>query len=188
VERSAVLDERACVSDARAGDDAAFATLFEYYRGPIVGYLRRLVGDREVAEDLAQDTFLKAYRAIERTNEELNFRAWLYRIATNTALSYHRRQRILQWLPFSPGLREPSGEARLGERLGEEELVESALRRLKPEHASLLLLRHHQGMSLEEMAATLGVSAGVAKSRLYRARESFVRAYEALDREREDGR
>jgi RNA polymerase sigma-70 factor (ECF subfamily) len=173
-----MIDERALIGHAKAGDDAAFASLYAQYQRPITGYLRRLVGNGEVAEDLAQETFLKAYRALGRTNDELNFRAWLYRIATNNALSYHRRQRILQWLPFASGSREPSAESRYAERLGEQELVEETLRRLKPEHASLLLMRHHQGLSLTEIATVLSVDNSVAKARLFRARQAFMRAYD----------
>jgi RNA polymerase sigma-70 factor, ECF subfamily len=178
-----MIDERALIGHAQAGDDAAFASLYAQYQRPITGYLRRLVGNGEVAEDLAQETFLKAYRALGRTGDELNFRAWLYRIATNNALSYHRRQRILQWLPFASGSREPADESRHAERLGEQELVEAALRRLKPEQASLLLLRHHQGLSLSEIATVLGVDASIAKARLFRARHAFMRAYDEMTSE-----
>jgi RNA polymerase sigma-70 factor, ECF subfamily len=178
-----VLDEHALIGNARTGDDAAFSALFAQYRVPVTGYLQRMVGDPEVAADLAQDTFLKAYRALERTTPDLNFRAWIYRIATNTALSYHRRQRLLRWLPFGPGIPEPATEARLGERLGERELVETVLRQLKPEHASLLLMRHHHGLSLGEIATVLDVTTDVAKARLFRARTAFMRVYDTLDGE-----
>ncbi len=175
-----MIDERALIGHAQVGDEAAFASLYAQYQRPITGYLRRLVGNNEIAEDLAQETFLKAYRALGRTNDELNFRAWLYRIATNNALSDHRRQRIFQWIPFLPGSREPAVEARFVERVGVQELVEGTLQRLKPEHASLLLMRHHQGLSLDEIAIVLGVDASVAKARLFRARQSFMRAYGTL--------
>ncbi|MFN8512294.1 MAG: RNA polymerase sigma factor [Thermomicrobiales bacterium] len=179
-EQGGMIDERALIGYAKAGDDAAFASLYAEYQRPITGYLRRLVGNGEIAEDLAQDTFLKAYKALGRTNDELNFRAWLYRIATNNALSYHRRQRLLQWLPFASGSREPATEARYAERVGEQELVETTLRQLKPEHASLLLMRHHQGLSLSEIATVLGVDTTVAKARLFRARHAFMRAYDEM--------
>jgi RNA polymerase sigma-70 factor (ECF subfamily) len=181
------MDEPALVGHAQAGDAAAFSALFEAYHSQIIGYLYRLVGDREVAEDLAQDTFMKAYRALGRTNDGLNFRAWLYRIATNTATSYYRRRKIIQWLPFGPATPEPSGELRLAEALGERELIEAVLEKLNSSYVTVLLLRHQQGLSLEETAAVLGTSVNAAKVRLFRARRAFVEAYRALDAGQEAG-
>ena len=175
------MDEPALVGHAQAGDAGAFSALFEAYHAQITGYLYRLVGDREVAEDLAQDTFIKAYRALGRTSDDLNFRAWLYRIATNTATSYFRRRKIIQWLPFGPATPEPTGDARLAEALGERELIEAALARLNAGYATVLLLRHQQGLSLEETAAVLGTSVNAAKVRLFRARRAFVEAYRIVE-------
>src|SRR6476469_5056571 len=69
---------------ARRGSEAAFAALFERFQTPIVNYLYRLMDDWEVANDLAQDTFLKAYSALPTTDPSLQISPWLYRIATNT--------------------------------------------------------------------------------------------------------
>lgn len=180
------MDERALIGHAQAGDAQAFATLFETYQGPITGYLYRLVRDREVAEDLAQDTFIKAYKALNRTTPDLNFRAWLYRIATNTATSYFRRQKIIHWLPFGPGVPEPSAEPRTGDRLGERELIEATMQKLNPSYATVLLLRHQQGLSLEEAASALDISVNAAKVRLFRARRAFVKIYRELSGEGDD--
>lgn len=174
------MDERALIGHAQAGDAHAFATLFETYQGPITGYLYRMVGDRELADDLTQDTFIKAYKALGRTNEDLNFRAWIYRIATNTAVSHFRRRKIIQWLPFGPSTPEPAAESHVAESLSERELIEATLARLNPSYGSALLLRHQQGLSLEETADALGVSVNAAKVRLYRARKAFIQAYQTL--------
>jgi RNA polymerase sigma-70 factor (ECF subfamily) len=182
--------EQATVAAARAGDAAAFAALFDSYQGPITSYLYRLTGSRETADDLAQETFIKAFRALGRTPDDLNFRAWLYRIATNTATSWRRRQRLLTWLPFgrdadagTPAF-EPGDDPRLAERIAEQELVAAALRTIGPKHASALLLRHHLRLSVEETAAALDINANTAKVRLFRARKAFVDAYSALDNQR----
>src|SRR6188768_1235005 len=100
LERRVSVDENGLVERARAGDQAAFAQLFERYHAPILNYLHRMVGDRALAEDLTQDTFIKAYNALSRTKPDLAFKAWLYRIATNTAISHLRRGKIIKWLPF----------------------------------------------------------------------------------------
>jgi RNA polymerase sigma-70 factor (ECF subfamily) len=179
--------EQATVAAARAGDGAAFAALFDSYHGPITSYLYRLTGSRETADDLAQETFIKAFRALGRTPDDLNFRSWLYRIATNTSASWHRRQRLLTWLPFGrddeAGTPEedPGHDPRLAERVAEQELVASALRTIGPKHASALLLRHHLRLTVEETAEALQINANTAKVRLFRARKAFVDAYAALD-------
>jgi len=164
--------------------------LFDVYHGPLTGYLYRLTGDRDAVDDLTQETFIKAFRALPRTDAhgDLHFRPWLYRIATNTANSWHRRRRLLTWisLPLAFGGRdddsaEPGNDPRLAELTGEREQVHAALRSVGQTHASILLLRHHQRLTLEETAESLGISANTAKVRLYRARKAFVAAYEALD-------
>jgi RNA polymerase sigma-70 factor (ECF subfamily) len=185
---SPVMDERGVLDRAQAGNAAAFTALFDQYQRPIVNYLYRMVGDREVAEDLAQDTFLKAYRAIERTDEELNFRAWIYRIATNTAMSYFRRKRLLQWIPFGPGTPDRAKDLRLAERVSESQLIEQAMARIGPSHSSVLLLRHHQGLSINEIADSLQIKPNAAKVRLFRARKAFAEAYEALSTGQESTR
>jgi RNA polymerase sigma-70 factor, ECF subfamily len=179
--------ERATVAAARAGDAAAFAALFDAYHSPITSYLFRLTGSRETADDLAQETFIKAFRALGRTQDDLNFRAWIYRIATNSAASWRRRQRLLTWLPFSrsdeSGTPEfdPGHDPRLAETLAEQEMIAAALRRIGPKHASALLLRHHLRLTVEETAAALDITANTAKVRLFRARKAFIDAYAALD-------
>src|SRR5690348_4841643 len=124
------MDERGILDRAQAGNSAAFTELFDQYQRPIVNYLYRMVNDREVAEDLAQDTFLKAYRAIDRTDPDLNFRAWIYRIATNTAMSYFRRKRLVQWIPFGPSTPDRGKDLRLAERVGESQLIEQAMAKI----------------------------------------------------------
>ena len=182
--------EQATVAAARTGDVAAFAALFDSYQGPITSYLYRLTGSRETADDLAQETFIKAFRALGRTPDDLNFRAWLYRIATNTSASWHRRQRLLTWLPLvrdgddGASGSEPGDDPRMAERVAEQELVAAALRVIGPKHASALLLRHHLRLSVEETASALDISANTAKVRLFRARKAFIDAYAALDQQR----
>ena len=95
------MDEAQVIALVRAGDTDAFAEIIEHYQVPIIRYLYRLTGDYEVAQDLAQDTFLQAYKGILKTKSELSFKAWLYRIATNNALQFRRRKRLLSFIPFT---------------------------------------------------------------------------------------
>src|SRR5579883_3426535 len=89
------------VESLQARDANAFRSLVERLEQPIIGYLYRLVGDREVALDLAQDTFLQAYKEISKTSPNLPVDAWVYRIATNYGLQYLNRQRLRQFISFS---------------------------------------------------------------------------------------
>ncbi len=168
---------------ARRGDVGAFERIFDEYHQRICRYLCSLVGDSDLAEDLAQQTFVKAYRALGRGSPPDNLSAWLYAIATNTALSALRRRKLTQWLPFlehaearAPG---QDQEALLGER----ELVGQALGRLGKSEAACLLLRFQQGLSYGELAEILGTSIPAAKMRLSRARAAFREVYLQLSEE-----
>lgn len=172
--------DRDLVSRARSGDHAAFAALFEQYHAPILNYLHRMVSDRVLAEDLTQDAFIKAYNALPSTRPDLAFKPWLYRIATNTAISYHRRRKIIQWVPFLGGDQDTHASGESVERsVTRQHDVEQVLAQLPKHYAAVLLLRHYQGLSLAETAAALGITENAAKLRLFRARKAFAALYEA---------
>ncbi len=172
------VDDADLVGRARAGDQVAFARLFEQYHAPILNYLHRMVGERALAEDLTQDAFVKAYNALPATRPDLAFKAWLYRIATNTAISHLRRRKIVQWVPFLPA-HERAGDESIERSVGGQYDVEQVLARMPKHYAAALLLRHYQGLSLIETAEALGVSENAAKLRLFRARKAFAEIYEA---------
>jgi len=168
-------DDALLVAKARSGDTRAFETLFERYQTPILNYLHRMVGDRALAEDLTQDTFVKAFNALPKTSEDLLFKPWLYRIATNTALSSHRRSKIVRFLPFLSD--HPSNES-IEATVGRKQDIERALSAIPPHYASVLLLRHYQGLSLAETATALDITEAAAKLRLFRARKAFAAVYQ----------
>ena len=170
------IDDQDLVDRARTGDQAAFAQLFEHFHAPILNYLNRMVNDRALAEDLTQDTFIKAYRALPKTRDDLSFKAWLYRIATNTAISHLRRGRIVKWLPIL-GDREAGDEA-LDRSVTRQTDISRALDELPKHYAAVLLLRHYQGLSLAETAQALDITENAAKLRLFRARKAFARVYD----------
>ncbi|MBA3275204.1 MAG: sigma-70 family RNA polymerase sigma factor [Chloroflexia bacterium] len=169
------VDENGLVERARAGDQAAFAQLFEQYHAPILNYLHRMVSDRALAEDLTQDTFIKAYNALPRTRADLAFKAWLYRIATNTAISHLRRGKIIKWLPFLTDRETP--DEHIEKSVTRKMDINEALSKLPQHYATALLLRHYQGLSLAETAQALDVTENAAKLRLFRARKAFAQVY-----------
>jgi RNA polymerase sigma-70 factor (ECF subfamily) len=170
--------EAGLVARARAGDHAAFAALITRYQQPLGGYLAHLTGDREVAADLVQETFLRAYRALSTTRPDLLVRAWLYRIATNLAYDYLRRRRRLAWLPLEAAEHHALGDPVA--ELAEHELVEEALNRLPAAERAVLLLCGLEGLTHADTALALGCSPEAARKRFGRAKEHFRRAYAAL--------
>lgn len=162
------------VARARRGDAAAFTRIFEQYNSRIVNYIYGLVHDRELANDLAQDSFLKAYKALPRMDDDLRLLPWLYRIAGNTAFSALRRRKLIRWLPLlSDGIAATNTDGHVVEA----EAVARALAKLPSKYAAPLLLHSHEGMSCPEIAEILGISTGAVKTRLFRAREAFRLAY-----------
>ena len=103
------MDEQQIVALACKGNTAAFGELVNTYRDPILRYLYRLTGDMQKADDLTQDTFLKAYQNLSSIRLEAAFRPWLYRIATRTVHSYWRRARLKTFISFD-GAKLPDGK------------------------------------------------------------------------------
>lgn len=162
------------VMRARRGDAAAFTEIFERYQHRIVNYIYGLVHDRELANDLAQESFLKAYKALPRMDDDLRLAPWLYRIAGNTAFSALRRRRLIRWLPL---LNDGIMTGDMDREVAEAEAVHRALATLPAKYAAPLLLHSHEGLSCNEIAEILSISPGAVKTRLFRAREAFRVAY-----------
>ena len=177
--------EERLVAWARQGDHQAFASLFEAYNARICTYLARLVGDDDLGRDLAQDTFIAAWRALPQIIDELRFGPWLYRIATNTARSHLRRARLLCLLPFglenSHAQRAPSNEPEPGARLAAVERIKLALATLAPQRRICLLLQVEGGFSQREIAAALGISEKSVSAYVSRGREQFRQAHHGLE-------
>jgi RNA polymerase sigma-70 factor (ECF subfamily) len=179
------------ITQALEGEDAArlVAQLFDHYSDAIFAYLYRLVGNREVAEELAQESFLRAYNARRRLMQAANQRAWLYRVATNAAFDHLRRGRRFAWLPWSSldELRAPQPD--VADAANQRDALEHAFQALPVDYRAPLLLHCYDGLSVAEVADALGISEGAVKMRLRRAREMFRRAYnpEAYQREKQNG-
>lgn len=164
-----------------AGDDprTTVTELFDRYHAAIFAYLYRLLGDRETANDLTQETFVKVYETRHRLADVENQRAWIYRIATNLAHNARKRGQRFEWLSWQQGDDLETLPPDLVGRGETTAAVERALAALSPDYRAPLLLYSHDGWSVEEVAAALGISQSAVKTRLYRAREMFRRAYAA---------
>jgi RNA polymerase sigma-70 factor, ECF subfamily len=165
------------------GQTWSFERIYDEFKTPIYNYIYHLVGNREQADDLTQDTFLKAFRALPRMDANLKVSAWLYRIATNTAYDALRRRKLIAWMPWQDLDHEPADveSADPQETIGTSELVHAALRRMPRHYCAALLLYTQQGLSYAEIAAALDIAESGVKMYLSRARHSFREHYKTLE-------
>lgn len=169
----------AIIERARAGDEAAFVTIYEHFSPQIHRYVYRLLGSQEVADDVTQETFLKAFQNIGGIAGDSNLGAWLYRIASNACFDILRRRKLITWMPI---LEESDKTAEFREedfspQVIESHLVRRALVEMPPALAVCLVLRSVEGFSCEEIAEILKIPKGTVFSRLARAREAFIARY-----------
>jgi RNA polymerase sigma-70 factor (ECF subfamily) len=166
----------------KAGDEASFARLLARYRDPMVSFLYRMVQNAAIAEELAQDVFLRVYRAREKYEVSAKFTTWLYCIATNVGLNHIRdgkRARLTETLddPESAAHRtlrsaDPTAEERmLAGSLGWE--VRQAVEALPANQRTAVILHKYQELDYKQIAAALGCSESAVKSLLFRAYETL---------------
>lgn len=170
--------------DVKAGDDASFNVLLRKYRTPLVNFLYRMVRDTATAEDLAQEVFLRVYRARKEYSPSAKFTTWLFRIATNLALNSIRdnRRRTLE-VPIDAPVEEdeaprelPAREMRIDEHLVERdrtELIRRAVAALPEKQRVAVLLHKYEEMDYSEIAKILNCSESALKSLLFRAYETL---------------
>ncbi len=188
------LDRQGEPSDAQlvarslAQDQAAFGQLIDRHASAIVNLSYRMVGNRAEAEDLAQETFLAAYRALSTFRADSKFSTWLYRIATNKCKDWLRVKRPGQGqydLDADESLDLYVTEDRTPEVLLSRQEVaqelEQAIQRLPPLYREAFVLKHVEGLSYEEMEDILGVSGDTLKMRVYKGRVQLSRELAALN-------
>jgi RNA polymerase sigma-70 factor (ECF subfamily) len=183
MEGTLVLESSEAVARMRSGDPDAFAEVVESDKTLIVRYLYRLTGDHETARDLAQDTFVQAYKAIPRTSPDLSLKPWLYRIATNNALQHRRRKRLLSFVPFGDDSKDESLKGP-GVDLAESAAVQEALLKVPEKLRVCMVLHHIDGFKYREIAGMLGISEDASRMRVARGSEEFRRRYAAEGDER----
>ena len=173
------LDDEACAAHAQRGDRAAFSELVLRYQDRIYRFLVRLTRSPDESMELAQETFLSAYQALERWELDTHFSAWLFRIARNLAFDWLRRDKCVQFVPLEEDDGDaftdpaPTPDAVLATRQRYRHL-EAALAQLPPEHREILLLREIEDMPYQDIATVLGLNVGTVKSRIARARTALL--------------
>jgi RNA polymerase sigma-70 factor (ECF subfamily) len=158
---------------------APIEQLYQDYHQPIIRYLERLVHQHETAEDLSQETFIKAMRHREQLDQVASVRHWLYRIATNTAYDYLRRQQRVAWSSLS------SDESKLADipaperHWDDDEPILTALHHIPDHYRIPLLLYEYAGYDLKDIATAMGINVNTVKTRVHRGRTRFRQVYVA---------
>jgi RNA polymerase sigma-70 factor (ECF subfamily) len=188
------LPDADVVALALEGREAAHRELIKRYERPVFSLVFRMVRDRELAEDLTQDTFVKVLSHLDRYRSDFKFSSWLFKIANNVAID-HLRRRQLDTVSMDGSPHATSADAVESSRfdvaddaenaLDEMEAkelgsaIERAIARLRPEYRSCIMLRHVEGRSYEEIASTLDLPLGTVKTYIHRARHELRRALES---------
>ncbi|MBP6004399.1 MAG: sigma-70 family RNA polymerase sigma factor [Pyrinomonadaceae bacterium] len=177
------LSDHELIEATKAGDQDAYAEIVTRYRNPITNFLYRFLNDYEEAVDLAQETFVRVYFAIDRYHTQFAFSTYIYRIATNLAISEIRRRKRRKLMSLT-GLFQSEEDSEVefqpaDERiLQDEELVEDersrtiarAIAALPEKYRVPIILRDVEGKSYDEVAEIMGLGLGTTKSRISRAR------------------
>jgi RNA polymerase sigma-70 factor, ECF subfamily len=167
-------DESECILLAQAGDRPAFARLVDRYWERLFRWLCRLTRDPSIAEDLAQETFLKAFANVNRFQAGSNFRAWLFRIGHNNFVNQRRSTRHDR-APVMPDLAEDDCDP-ANEMVTRETVlaVNEAIGRLPPDFRHALLLRVEEDLSFREIADVLEITEETARWRVFKARQKLL--------------
>jgi RNA polymerase sigma-70 factor (ECF subfamily) len=189
------LPDADVVALAQQGRETAFRELIRRYERPVFSLIFRMVRDRETAEDLAQEAFIKVLNHIDRYRPEFKLSSWLFKIANNVAIDYLRKRQLptisIDGSPMAASAAEVEatsfdvsarGESALEEMESKElgSAIERAIAKLRPEYRSCIMLRHVEGRSYEEIAATLDLPLGTVKTYIHRARHELREALEHL--------
>ena len=179
------MDDAQVVAQALAGSEDAYRELVERYERPVWSLVVRMVHDAAVAEELAQDAFVKAFRALDSYDPGRKFSSWLFKIAHNTTLD-HLRRKNLDTVPLETdqeddwdlkerledtATRSPEAEASRGDLA---EALEDAVGSLRPEYRAVVVLRFGEGLAYQEIVEITGLPLGTVKTYLHRARKELA--------------
>ena len=180
IEQIGTLSDAELIHTSIGGREDSFEELVKRYQRPIVGYVFRMLGDYDSSLDVTQEVFIKVYNSLHRYSSDYKFSTWLYRIAHNATIDHIRRNSVnTQSIETDSAdgtyqlqieSRDPSPE-RVRERKEWKAEIEAVVKRLPTAYRELILLRHSQDLSYDEIADVTGLPLGTVKNRLFRARE-----------------
>lgn len=180
-------EDAALVKKAKEGDGKAYDELIILYKDAVQGVIYRMVRNKQEAEDLTQEAFIKAYNSINSFNEEYAFSTWLFKIATNNCIDYFRKRKLktqsmdqtVRYKDDEIRQEYPDTEGRADKELLASEktrLIKKAIDDLPEKYKTAIILRHTEEKSYEEIAEILDLPLGTIKARIFRAREMLKKS------------
>ena len=175
------FSEAEILQKALQKDDVAFAELVEKYQSPVFNLCFRMLGTEVEAEDAAQETFWRAYQALQSYDQNRSFITWLLSIAAHLCIDSQRKRKVPiieidEFEEFDVTDHKPQPEAIMIRRQ-EQEMIQRMLNGLGELDRAAIILRYWQGFSEEEIAAALSISVSAVKSRLHRSRQNLARVF-----------
>lgn len=177
---AAQASEHKLIISALDGDQSAYGELVARYHRQVIGVVYRICGDMYLAEEAAQEAFIKAWQRLDRYEPERPFRNWVYRIAINAALDALRKQPHSLGLSDFPLAAQQSGPESRVEFMERAEVVRRAVMELPEGARAALVLREYQQLSYQEISDILGIPLGTVMSRLNYARSALRRSLAAF--------
>ncbi len=173
------LSDKELVEKAKKGDVSAFEQLLFRYEKQIFCYILRFINQKENAEDVTQETFIKLYRSLKTFDPEYKFRTWLYTIATHTAYDWLRKGKKMQELFI---IDDPDNQFETSsdetaykelEMKENKEMVDKAIDKIKPKYKAIVVLFYRDDLSYEEISQVLDLPINTVKTHLYRAKKAL---------------
>jgi RNA polymerase sigma-70 factor (ECF subfamily) len=174
------LSDEAAVLAVRAGNRDAFRTLVERYSRAVFRLGYRMTGNEQDAEDVVQEAFLRAFKQLNRYESRSSFSTWLYRIAANYSLDLIRARKSSDSVDDVTLRETTAGPERLYESAEVQRTLDSALESLTQQERTAFVLRHYEGLSIEEIGGTLGINNNAAKHSVFRAVQKLRKALAPL--------
>jgi len=173
--------------DVRGGDVAKLGVLFDRHHRTLLNFFFRMTNSKTVADDLAQEVFFRILKYRNTFRDESSFMAWMFHIARNAHIDYHRKHRAETTLEENHTNGIQSSYAAPGQQLEQQQqavLLERAMFKLSPEKRELLILRRYHGMKYEQIAELTGCEVGAVKTRAHRALKELRDIFQKLSSEK----
>lgn len=175
------IDQKTLISAAAGGSHDAYAQLVREYEQRIRGYCRRMLDSDDSGDDVAQEVFIKAYKALGTYRSEAKFSTWLYKIATNLCLDHLRKSKREKWFrQLYSMVAQTSHTVALQKDHAASDVLGHLLSAISSDHRQVLLLKEREGFSYEEISRILGISIDAVRGRLKRARQDALAHYEKM--------
>ena len=189
------VNEHDFIKELQSGSRAAFKQLFDTHSTLVYNVTYRMLQNKQDAEDVTQEVFFEAYKALKHFRAESQLSTWLYRIAVNRSLNHQRKKKVERWLSLDFDTDKHSGEnvdvPEMSEertddaiqRKDTERIVQEAINSLPGQQRIAIMLHRYEDLSYEEIARIMGVTVGSVESRMHRAKQTLAKKLLSLKNE-----